>query len=106
MAVEAGEVEIWESVADHGSRSSVGVIVKTSNYCALPARAAHFADRAKMIARVKIWARAADLSLWVDEQSHGIPVIPKFAFFHSAPDKLPRRGDSTSSFLNSLDDAA
>ena len=102
MAIETGEVEVWESVVHNRRRSSVGIVVKTSNYCALLARAPHLADRAEMITRVKIRGTSSNLALRINKRAHRIAGVAEFAFVHSAPDKLPRRCDSP--ILRFLDD--
>src|SRR5207237_6998890 len=103
MAAEAGEVEVWESIADHGCRSSVGVIVKTSNYCAFLTRAAHLANRSKVIARVKVRRSSAHLSLRKDEVGGSVVRSAEFAFVHPAPDKFARGcGPPVLRFLDDL----
>ena len=102
MTIETGEIKIWESITDHGCRSSVRVVVKTRNYRALLPGASHFSDRAEVVAAVEIWRAASDLSLRVNEMGHGIAGVAKFATLHPAPNEFPSRLNSTSCLLYDL----
>src|SRR5437763_6588703 len=106
MAVQSCEVEVRKRIVNHSCRSPVGIVVKTSNYCAFSAATAHFADRAQMISRVKISCFATELSLRIHEQRDRVLVVARFAFLHPAPNEFPRRSDPGSSFLDDLHHAA
>src|SRR5689334_4641153 len=61
VIVEASKVEIGFGCANHDGGAAVGIIIITSNHCAV--RVGHLADRAEMITGVKVGAATLILSL-------------------------------------------
>src|SRR5205085_12232157 len=66
----------------------------------------HFADRADMITRVKVGARADILALVVIPLSDRVRRVAKLALILSVPNDLARGVDRAAGFLDDFGDAA